>query len=243
MAPRTRRRSVALLLAAFALGACSSDSTGSGSGGGAAAADGVDVPLPTIGLGSDTGSGRTVAADPDAITRVVMIGDSITVGAESFLLAGFEAAGLPVDIGAQSGKRIDVSGDVNPAGTRIAEQFAATAGDDVLWVVALGTNDIGQYTEQADVEQEIRDLLTFVPVDAPLVWINTWFRDRPEETVMVNAAIESVMRGRGNATIGDWATLAPVEGVLTGDGVHPNENGAQVFADLVVGTSRNFLQR
>ncbi len=124
---------------------------------------------------------------------------------------------------------------------------AAAAADgsttDELWVVALGTNDIGQYEAQADVEAEIRELLTVVPPDAALVWINTWFRDRPDFTAQVNAAIQTVMAERGNATIGDWASVAPTEGVLRSDGVHPNDDGAKVFAELVLATTRGFLAR
>ncbi|MEL6892340.1 MAG: GDSL-type esterase/lipase family protein [Actinomycetota bacterium] len=261
MSPGNGQRSVALAVVfagLIVLGACTTASTGSssdpgagsGSGAGAAAAgDAVAVPLPTIGLGSDTGSGSSNGADTadaaDGIERVVMIGDSITVGATPYLLDGFEAIGLPVEIGAKQGKRIDVNSNGNPGGTQIAQEFAdgVGAGDDVLWVVALGTNDIGQYDDQADVETEIRELLAFVPDDAPLVWINTWFRDRPEATVMVNGAIESVLRGRGGATIADWATVAPGDGVLRDDGVHPNDDGAQLFADLVVGTVRTVLRR
>ncbi|MEM1333125.1 MAG: GDSL-type esterase/lipase family protein [Actinomycetota bacterium] len=251
--PTGRSRFVVAPLVALTLvaSACNSATTGSGAIGGAPSVDGagadsgVDVPLPTIGLGSDTGSSGGAVTDASGITRAVMIGDSITVGATPFLIERFGTVGLPVEIGAQEGKRIDVSWGSNPAGTRVAEQFVAggvgTAGDAV-WIVALGTNDIGQYAAQGEVEQEIRDLLAFVPSDAPLVWINTWFRDRPDATTMVNAAIESVMRERGNATIGDWSSVAPIEGVLRSDGVHPNDDGAAVFADLVVGTVRDFLQ-
>ncbi len=232
-------RALALVTASvLLLGACSTESSGAGGGDGAA-------PLPTIGLGSDTGSQFAVVADPDGVAQVVMIGDSITVGATDELVAGFESAGLPVEIGAQSGKRIDVSTGSNPSGTRVAELFSlgAGGGDDALWVVALGTNDIGQFSDPAEVEQEIRDLVAVVPPQAPLVWINTWFTDRPEATEMVNDAITTVMRERGNTTIGDWATLATVDGVLVSDGVHTTDAGAQMFADLVVGTVRTFEQR
>jgi len=243
-------RALALVAAALLVASGCTDNAASGTGTpGVATAAGADIPLPTIGLGSDTGSGSgALAVDASGVQRVVMVGDSITVGSTPYLVEYFAAAGLPIEIGAQEGKRINVSSSSNPSGTRVAEGLAATAAadgstNDELWVVALGTNDIGQYDAQADVEADIRELLTAVPTDASLVWINTWFRDRPEFTAQVNAAIQTVMAERGNATIGDWASVAPTEGVLRSDGVHPNDDGAKVFAELVLATTRGFLQR
>lgn len=244
-------RALLSVLAAAALVVASgcTDDAASGTGApGDANAAGADLPLPTIGLGSDTGSGSDSAVDAAGVQRVVMVGDSITVGSTPYLDEYFTAAGLPITIGAQEGKRINVSTSSNPSGTRVAGELATSAASDgstsdELWVVALGTNDIGQYGEQADVEAEIRELLTTVPADAPLVWINTWFRDRPEFTEQVNAAIRTVMAERGNATIGDWASVAPTDGILRSDGVHPNDDGAKVFAELVLATTRGFLQR
>lgn len=243
---------LALFLAGVALliaSGCSVDSVSGTGTPGVATADVVEVPLPSIGFGSDTELGSSAqSVDLTSVERAVMVGDSITVGSTPFLVEYFAAAGLPIEISAQEGKRINVSSATNPSGTRVAAELAAAAASDgssqdELWVVALGTNDIGQYADQAGVEAEIRELLAVVPADAPLVWINTWFRDRPEITVEVNAAIETVMTERGNAAIGDWASVASTEGVLRTDGVHPNDIGAKVFADLVVATTSGFLQR
>ncbi len=236
MTGRSRRQVVAALALAGLVGvACSTDPT-----------DATDVPLPTIGLGSDTGEGPaprpTLAVEADQVERIAMIGDSITVGATPFLEEQFADLGIDASIDAQVGKRIDVTGGSNLAGTRIAagvaEQLDADGFDDesVLWVVALGTNDIGQYAARDEVDAAIDDLLAEIPGDAPLVWINTYFADRPEQTAMVNEAIDWAVVRRGNATVGRWYDVAPTDGVLRSDGVHPNDDGAEVFATLVTAT-------
>jgi lysophospholipase L1-like esterase len=59
----------------------------------------------------------------------------------------------------------------------------------------------------------------------------------------MNAAIEQVIARRGNATIGPWNAYAQTDGVLRGDGVHPNGEGAVVFASVVTATVASFLDR
>ncbi len=224
------------MAAALVVGACSSEPS-SGA---------TDVPIPTIGLGSDVGGGAaprpTLAVEADQVEHVAMIGDSITVGAMPHLEVQFATLGLDATINAQVGKRIDVSSGSNPAGTVVAASVADRLDFDqfddeaVLWVVALGTNDIGQYADRGDIDAAIDELLAEIPDEAPLVWINTYFADRPEQTVLVNDAIDWAIVRRGNATVGRWYDVAPTDGVLTGDGVHPNDDGAEVFATLVTTT-------
>lgn len=237
--------------AALALGACTT----------AGATDGGDLdtesgrpfeeqPVPTIGLGSDVGriSGGTEVRTIDAgrVDTIVMIGDSITVGSTPMLEEQFARLGFDeVSITAQNSKRIARSFGDNVSGSAIAEFIAGAQEDppeETLWVVALGTNDIGQYDSQDDVEAQIGEVLDPIPIDAPLVWINTFIVDRPEQSAEVNAAIEAALSERGNATIGRWDEIAPYPGVLRSDGVHPGTDGAQVFADLVTTTVADFLR-
>lgn len=209
-----------------------------------------ESPLPTIGLGADLGSisGGTElrAIDTGEVDSIVMIGDSITVGSTPYLEERFDLLGFDdVSITAQNGKRIGVSFGSNPSGADVATFIAgAREGDpdETLWVVALGTNDIGQYDGPEEVEAVIDGVLDSIPDEAPLVWIDTFFADRPESTVDVNTAIEQRLRDRGNATIGRWSQLAPIEGVLQNDGVHPRDDGAKAFAELVTTTVADFLQ-
>lgn len=207
-------------------------------------------PLPTIGLGSDVGSisgGADVRQiDTSQVDSIVMIGDSITVGSTPYLEEQFALMGFgDVSINAQNGKRIGVSFGNNPSGSDVAQFIAASEDTDLeatLWVVALGTNDIGQYNGAEEIAVQIDEILEPIPEDAPMIWINTYYADRPDSTRDVNAAIEERMNDRGNSTIGRWNELAPTDGVLRSDGIHPGDEGAKVFAELVTTTVANFLQ-
>ncbi len=242
---RSRLATLALV-GLVGLGACTSTSSQASSDGAASG-----EPLPTIGLGSEIGqiSGGTDvrAVDAGSVETVVMIGDSITVGAQPYLNEQFEQLGFAdVRIVAQEGKRIGQAIRDNPSGTDIAAFVSSTtpwAGNEELWIIALGTNDISQYGSVDEVVSEMEAVIASVPDDAPLVWVNTYFADRPEDTAEVNTAIEQVVRARGNAAVGRWNLVAPGEGVLRSDGVHPNSQGAQVFAALVTTTVADFLQR
>lgn len=209
------------------------------------------APLPTIGLGSDIGrisGGADVRAiDTGAVESIVMIGDSITVGAQPIIEEQFATLGFgDVTVIAQQDKRIGVSFGNNSSGSDIATFVADGSnldGDEQLWVVALGTNDISQYPSVEDLVAAIDTVLEPIPEDAPLIWINTYIADRPDDTAEVNAAIEQAIRQRGNATIGRWSEIAPADGVLRSDGVHPNTEGAKVFAAFITTTVSDFLQR
>lgn len=240
-----RRRVTTLLLAALVLGACAT--TASEASGG----DAETPPLPTIGLGSQTGQisgGADVRAlDAEAVESIVMVGDSITTAAIPDLEAQYQSIGFDdVTIVSQPSKRMAVSFGNNTSGANIIE-FIANETTDIepesrLWVVALGTNDISQYNDVDDVVAVIEEVIAPIPDDAPLIWINTYFGQRPEDTAEVNAAIDRVIAARGNATVGRWDQVAPTDGVLLADTVHPNDSGNAVFASLVVTTVANFLQ-
>ena len=209
-----------------------------------------ESPLPTIGLGSDLGaiSGSTElrSIDTGEVDSIVMIGDSITVGATPHLEERFAAMGFDdVAISAQNSKRIGMSFGDNASGADIASFVAAAREGDpahTLWVIALGTNDAGQYDGSDEVATVVDEVLAAVPTEAPVIWIDTYFEDRLDGSEMVNAAIEQQLRERGNATIGRWSVIAPSDGVLVSDGVHTTDGGAVVFADLVATTVADFLQ-
>ena len=209
----------------------------------------VAAPRPTIGLGSDVGgiSGGADLRQVDVgeIRSVVMIGDSITVGATPYLEESLDDLGFDdVVINAMVGKRMGVGSGSNAAGSDVAAFIAGALegpDDETLWIVALGTNDAGAYSSDDAIRAAVDTVLEPVPVDAPVVWINTYIEGRSDETERVNEVIESTLARRGNATIGRWDDVASVDGVLSGDGVHPNDDGSKVFAELVIATVENFL--
>ena len=200
-----RRLLLPLAVAGAALGGCSSDRlTGP--------AVGTTVPGPT-------------AAE---IRTVGVIGDSITVGAESALRAALEGLGLRVArVDAESGRRMVVDAGVG-SGVEAAGRVAAV--DPDLWVVALGTNDVANLDGVEAYATAIDTLLDAVPDDAPLVWIDVYVDTAEEASATFNRVLRDRLGQRGGATVVDWASVADDDGVLY-DGVHPGEDGNLVFAD------------
>jgi lysophospholipase L1-like esterase len=123
--------------------------------------------------------------------------------------------------------------------------MAASDGDhtDEVWVIALGTNDIGQYDTDDEIAAAVDAVLAEVPQEVPLVWVDTWVVDRPEQAEAVNAVIRQRVEERGRSVLAPWTAVAGDDGVLTGDGVHPTTDGADVFAFVVTDTVRRFLAR
>ena len=233
----------AFVAALVALSGCMADQT-------ATTASGAEVPPPAIAVTGDpaaiSGASDGIADDASGIDTVVMIGDSITKGATPALDERYELLGLDHLIEAQNGKRIAVSSPDNASGVSIA-QFVADNGDgdhtDEVWVVALGTNDVGQYASPDEIAAVVNEILAAVPDDAALVWVDIYFRGRAEAAAEFNEIVRDRVARRGDSVIAPWASFAPSEGVLTGDGVHPTSEGADVFAFVVTDTVRAFLGR
>lgn len=231
------------LLALAAITGCAADEAGSSS-------KGADVPPPAVAVTGDpaaiSGAADAVANDAAQIDTVVMIGDSITKGATKALDERYELLGLDQLIVAENSKRMEVSAPDNPSGASIA-RFLTDNGDgdhtDEVWVVALGTNDVGQYDSADEIAAAVNEVLAAVPDDAALVWVDTYFRDRAEAEDELNAIVRDRVIRRGDSVIAPWSSFAPSDGVLTGDGVHPTSDGADVFAFVVTDTVRAFLGR
>lgn len=222
--------------------ACSLVSTDSPSGN-------VEVPAPAIDVsgGLSEINDRTTAADAADIDSVVMIGDSITNGARPFLEERFELLGLDHLVEAEDGKRMASPSTDNPSGAEVAAWMVENGdGDhtDEVWVIALGTNDIGQFDTDDEIAAAVDAVLAEVPDEVALVWVDTWIRERPEQSGVVNAVIrERVAQRASSSVLAPWTAVAEDEGVLTGDGVHPTTDGADVFAFVVTDTVRRLLAR
>lgn len=221
----------------------------------------VEAPLPTIELQEPLDIGTLVVppieapvvgveatVDEEQVDTIVMIGDSITVASTAALEARFAELGFaePVIV-AQVSKRIAQQVRDNPSGAALAAFL--TADDEIgerhadeLWIVALGTNDIGQSDPEA-LAAAVDAVLAEVPADAPLVWVDTYYRDRPEGESRVNRVIGERISARGNAVVAPWSFFAGSEGVLRSDGIHPSEAGTEVFAAVVAETVARFLDR
>jgi lysophospholipase L1-like esterase len=195
---------------------------------------------------AESGAAGSTAERAADIDSVLMIGDSITKGSLPYLDERFALLGLEHTIVAENGKRMAVERQENPSGASLASFFAENGdGDhsDEVWVVALGTNDIGQYASPDEIAAAVNEVLDEVPEDAALVWVDTYIGGSPEQTDALNSIVRRRVERRGDSVIAPWTAFATGDGVLTGDGVHPTSGGADVFAFVVTDTVRAFLDR
>ena len=220
MTPRLDRRTVlaigALAVVAFA---CSSEGDDAGL-----------EPLSPVRTGADPADGEESGSQP----TVAMIGDSITFMSTDPLRAALTGIGLDVRaIDAQIGRRITVGEGGRPyPGTDIVE-FIANSDPPDVWVIALGTNDIGQYPDAEAFGTQVQTLLDLIPDDAPLVWVDTWDGARLDQTRLVNDTLRALVGERDNAMVVDWFSHGDDEGVITNDQVHPTPAGTLVFGQVV----------
>lgn len=177
----------------------------------------------------------TVVQRTSGPKSVVMIGDSITVGATPQLEAMFTyLAFTSIKIDAQVSRRIEVGNGRNEPlnGIAVANKLIQERTPDELWVVALGTNDIGKGMNDDSYRTLIDKMLAVVPSQRLLVWVNCIRWDRPADGF--NSVLAERLGARGNSVVADWFTQVqqrPNE--LLADGIHPNKEGSTVFAYTV----------
>lgn len=224
-----RRAALAILIttaAALAAG-CSSDR------------DAVSAP-PVAGVGETVAPVVVTAPALDApIRSIAMVGDSITLGSEPALRQAFGELSVDlIAIDAENGRRMTVDGAVS-SGLDAVDDVTADGQPD-LWVVALGTNDIGHYDGVQQYRAAVDDVLAALPADVPLVWVGVYVEADADRSEAFNETLRAALGERGNATVVDWATTADDGDVLV-DGIHPDDNGTTLFALLVTAGVSDWL--
>lgn len=173
------------------------------------------------------------------VDSVVVVGDSITAGSEPQLRAALAAAGVDgVVIDAQPGRRIEVGNGLDEplAGVRVVRDRLAAGADPDVWVIALGTNDVGAYPDAAAYAGLVDQVLTQLPADARVVWVDVHLPRRAQAAAEFDAAVRDRVLTRPGGYVASWFDVASAPGaeLLTADGVHPNAAGREAFAALVV---------
>jgi lysophospholipase L1-like esterase len=105
-----------------------------------------------------------------------------------------------------------------------------------LWLVVLGTNDIGSFTKAEQFGALIDEMLALLPRRTSLIWMNVYRQQYPEISLVFNNVLQLRVAARGNATVADWHAIAsaPRQTVLRDDGIHPNTAGDDAIAQLLV---------
>jgi lysophospholipase L1-like esterase len=103
-----------------------------------------------------------------------------------------------------------------------------------VWAIAMGTNDVGKYKNDAYAAL-IDQMLSMPDADVPIVWVDVYNPNQLPATKMFNTELRERADARGNTTVLSWFDLAsdPKEKILGTDHIHPNQRGTVAFADLV----------
>ena len=180
----------------------------------------------------DIVSGPSLPRRPES---VAVIGDSLTLSAQEEIAAALALTGIEVvAVDGFENRRMTRGSGAVPPGTTAIEAVLESAAPE-LWVIALGTNDVGAQTGTEAFRQDMDGLLDLLPADASVIWVDLWIRDRLDGIVEANEAIrlELGLR-RGVGAVVDWHTQAAHPGIITSDGVHLTADGKQLFADSIV---------
>jgi lysophospholipase L1-like esterase len=181
---------------------------------------------------SDDGAG-TGTGEPPA--SVWVLGDSITVLSDTAIRTELAAAGVVAQgIDAESGRRIAVGDDVPLNGIAAMQRLVDQGITAETWVIALGTNDAGQYASGDEEQAVMEQLLALIPAESEVVWVDTCLPGREDQTDRINDSIAAVLDDREGASIAEWSDLCKEDGLLEADQVHPTPAGQQRFAELIL---------
>lgn len=185
-------------------------------------------------------------SEDTVFSSLVMVGDSITEGSANELAAAFETMGIAdVQIDGDAGRRIEVGngkGQAPLSGVRTIFTMLAEGVEPDVWVIELGTNDVGSYPD-AEAYAELIDLvLGMFAEGTPVLWVNTYREQYPDHTDMFNLVLAQRLGERDNAMVVDWhgAVTAPDADLLSSDNLHPNSAGQVALAMLVAQALQQF---
>ena len=186
--------------------------------------------------------GAAPPQEQDPLVSIAMVGDSITGASSTALREAFIELGIDDDdivVDGETSRRIENGNGKNGntlSGTRALQALLDDGVDPSVWVIALGTNDVGLFGTPQECAELIEEITTLLPPPVPLVWVNVYRSSDVRETRVFNEVLEGVLADRGDAIVADWYSIAsdPDRDVLRSDNLHPNDEGRLVFADLVV---------
>ncbi len=197
---------------------------------------GATLGVAAFGCSSSRSSESPISVSADGRT-LMHVGDSISVMSDPALRAMYAELGFgDTLLNAEVGRRMDVAGGLvgTVPGFDILSFIGTGDAAPDIWVIALGTNDIGLYTDEASYQVVIDKLLAAVSPQALVVWVNTFVADKREQAELFNLTVRKALSARGDAVVADWyQRCSPNSAKLLTDGVHPNLVGVNEFVDVV----------
>jgi lysophospholipase L1-like esterase len=227
--------------------ASASSSAGVGAIGGAIGLDGAaESASGVLADGTDGRAADGITADLAFPSTVAVVGDSLTLSARDEITA--ELAGLGLDvlmIDAVESRRMTAGSSSLPSGLDAIEAIRDELADEPdLWVIALGTNDVGAQVGDQRFSDDLQATLTSIGPDAPVVWVDLWIRDRRDDVVAANRLIREAIAERASPSgVVGWFAHGASDGVITGDGVHLTDRGQEVFATAIANQVRSIYHR
>lgn len=206
-------------------------------GGASASAPGVTTP-PTSAVAT------TVPGPLPMPDSVAVIGDSIALSAQEIVTASLES--LDIDVvayDAVESRRMVSGSSALPSGASAIEDVLDRGTTPDLWIVALGTNDVGAFNRTEATVADIATIVDLLPEDAHVLWVDTWVRDLDDQAVTMNALLRMSLMERPNTVVVDWHARGAVDGLIIDDGVHLSNTGKVEFARSIADTLRATYQR
>ena len=157
---------------------------------------------------------------------VVVVGDSVILGAQGPMVAAFSNAGWGINFDAA------VSRSTSAGATAIDSHWMELT--DSL-VINLGANDAGN---TAAYRQKVEQILSSTAGVPHVYWLT--IREVRDYYPAANQAVREVAAGHPNVTVLDWnAATAGSTGLTARDGLHLTGSGAAAMTDLVFGAVVN----
>jgi lysophospholipase L1-like esterase len=157
---------------------------------------------------------------------VVVVGDSIILGAQGPMVAAFSNAGWGINFDAAVSRSTS-------AGAAAIDSHWMELTDSL--VINLGANDAGN---TASYRQKVEQILTSTSGVPHVYWLT--IREVRDYYPAANQAVREVAAGHPNVTVLDWnAATAGSTGLTSSDGLHLTGSGAAAMTDLVIGAVVN----
>jgi len=184
------------------------------------------------------GTGITSAASTTG--RVAVIGDSLTIGTLHYQADAFTEAGWAqstVDAHGSRGIRTHLKSDPHTGLTAV--DAIRAKGECDVWVIALGTNDAGLYSnaKQADIVQQMVDR---IGTGRKILWVNVFRPDLGRRQDVWNNMLADVAAGQpDDMFVFDWAALVEQNPKwMANDNVHCTAKGYQQRSTAIAVASR-----
>lgn len=169
----------------------------------------------------------TWAAPSGAQQRsVVVVGDSVILGAQGPMVTAFSNAGWGINFDAAVSRSTS-------AGAAAIDSHWMELTDSL--VINLGANDAGN---TAAYRQKVEQILSSTAGVPHVYWLT--IREVRDYYPAANQAVREVAAGHPNVTVLDWnAATAGSTGLTARDGLHLTGSGAAAMTDLVFGAVVN----